>query len=96
MNLEYNNKSIRTKLDTKFLGIIMGSTLQCKAHIDSLLMKLYTPCYALRTLKLITSQRVLVIVYFSYFHSIMSYCIIFWGASPHSISFFRLQQQKKH
>ena len=26
MKLEYNNKSIGTKLDTRFLGIVMNST----------------------------------------------------------------------
>jgi hypothetical protein len=53
---EYNNKSIDTKLDTKFLGIIVDSTLQWKAHINSLLIKLNAACYALRTLKPIVSQ----------------------------------------
>jgi len=32
--LKYNNKSTDTKLDTRFLGIILDSTLQWKAHID--------------------------------------------------------------
>jgi hypothetical protein len=31
--LKYNNKSTDTKLDTKFLEIIMDSTLEWKAHI---------------------------------------------------------------
>jgi hypothetical protein len=35
----------------------------------------------------------LINTYFSYFHSIMSYGIIFWGISPHSHSVFK--QQKK-
>jgi len=66
----------------------MDSTLQWEAHIDSLLMKINAACYAWRTLKPIMSQQVLVMVYISYFHSIMSYGIIFWGASPHSINIF--------
>jgi hypothetical protein len=90
---EYNNKSIDTKLDIKFLGIIVDSTLQWKAHIDSLLIKLNAACYAIRTLKTIVSQQVLVIVYFAYFHSIMSHGIIFLGVSPHSINIFRLQKK---
>ena len=48
--LEYNNNSLHTKLGTKFLGIIMDSTLQWKAHN---LMKINAACYALGTLKLI-------------------------------------------
>ena len=92
---DYNNKLIDTKLDTKFLGIIVDSTLQWKAHIDSLLIKLNAACYALRTLKPVVSQQVLVMVYFVYFHSIMSYGIIFWGSSPHCINIFRLQKTSK-
>ena len=68
MKLEYNNKSIDTKLDTKFLGIIIDSTLKWLPHIDSLLMKLDAACYALRTLKPIVLQQELFKVYFSYFH----------------------------
>jgi len=68
MKLEYNNKSIDTKLDTKFLGMIIVSTLQWIAHIDSLLMKLDAACYTLKSLKPIVSQQELVMVYFSFFH----------------------------
>ena len=67
MKLEYNNKSTDTKLHIKLLGIIVDSTLQWKAHIDSLLMKLTAACYALRSIKPILSQQVLVTVYFSLF-----------------------------
>ena len=68
MKLEYNNKTIDTKLDTKFIGIIIDYTWQWIAHIDSLLMKLDAARYALRMLKPIVSQQVLVMVHFSYFH----------------------------
>jgi len=37
----------------------MDSTLQWKAHIDSLLMKLNAACYVLRTLVPIMSQQML-------------------------------------
>jgi hypothetical protein len=50
----------------------MDSTIQWKAYINSLLMKFSAAYYAWRTLKPIMSQ-VLVMVYISYFHSIMSY-----------------------
>jgi hypothetical protein len=51
-----DDKSIHRKSNTKFLGIIMDSTLQWKAHTDSLLTKLNTACYALRTLKQMMRQ----------------------------------------
>jgi hypothetical protein len=55
--LEYNNNSLHTKLDTKFLGIIMDSTLQWKAHKDSHLMKINAARNTLGTLKLIMSEQ---------------------------------------
>jgi hypothetical protein len=39
------------------------------------------------------SQDTLVMVYYEYFHSIMSYGIIFWGNSSYSINVFRLQKK---
>jgi hypothetical protein len=36
----------------------------------------------------------IIMVYFFYFHLIMSYGIIFWGAAPHSINIFRLYTKK--
>ena len=71
----------------------MDGTLQWQAHIHSLLLKFNATCYALRTVKLIMSQQILVTVYVSYFHLIMSYGIIFWGASPHNINICRLQKK---
>jgi hypothetical protein len=75
--LKYDTKSSDIKFGTKFLGIRMDSTLQWKAHIDLLSMKLNATCYALRTIKHTLSQQVLVMVYFSYSHSITSYGITF-------------------
>jgi hypothetical protein len=36
-------------------------------------------CYAIRAVKPYMSQESLRVIYFSYFHSIMSYGIIIWG-----------------
>jgi len=74
----------------------MDSTLQWKAHKDSLLMKLNATRYAWITLKPIMSQQVLVMAYISYFHLIMFNGIIFWGASSHSINIFSTKKKIKN
>jgi hypothetical protein len=78
---------------TKFLGILLDSTLQWKGHIELITPKLCASCYVLRTLSQIMSKEVLVMVCFSYFHSIMSYTIIFWGTSAYSNNVFKLQKR---
>jgi hypothetical protein len=42
---------------------------------------------------LFLTQDTLKIVYYSYFHSIMTYSLIFWGNSSRSINIFRLQKR---
>jgi hypothetical protein len=39
------------------------------------------------------SHETLRMIYYSYFHTVMSYGIIFWGNSPYSINIFRLQKR---
>ena len=68
-------RSVLPKVNsTKFLG-------SWKGHILDLSAKLNKACYAIRTIKSFMSLKALKTVYFSYFHSVMSYGIIFWGNS---------------
>jgi hypothetical protein len=39
------------------------------------------------------SRDVLIMIYYAYFHSILTYGIIFWGNSPYTINLFRLQKK---
>ena len=67
--------------------------LTWKEHITDLTNKLNKACFAIRAIKPYMSLRVLRTVYFSYFHSIMSYGIIFWGSSNPSNSIFKIQKR---
>jgi len=46
-----------------------------------------TEFYTIKTVKH-TTQDTLIMIYFAYFHSIMNYCIIFWGNSRCSNKIF--------
>jgi hypothetical protein len=48
-------------------------------------------CYAIRSMSHISSTGTLKSTYFDYFHSIMTYGIIFWDNSPNSKMIFTLQ-----
>jgi len=89
-----NYNSLITNINsTKFLGLTIDSTLSWKDHITELTPKLNKACYVIRTPTFLRSAGVLRMVYFSCFHSIMSYGIIFWGNSPHSINIFKIQKR---
>ena len=78
---------------TKFLGLTMDRTLSWKGHTCELSVKLNKACYAVRTIKSFMSLKALKTVYFSYFHSIMSYKVIFWGNSCVSKGIFKIQKR---
>jgi hypothetical protein len=48
----------------EFLGLIIDDNLSWKNHIDHLMSKLSSACFAVRTVKFIISQKALRIVYF--------------------------------
>jgi hypothetical protein len=87
------NRHIIHTSNIKFLGLHIDKTLSWKFHIDQLVTKMSSTCYAIRTVKGFMSQVTLKMIYFSYVHSIMEYDIICWGNSSNSINVFRMQKQ---
>jgi len=81
MKINCDNKVINKTKNTKFLGLNIDSSLPWKNHIYQMMIKLSKACYAISYVKHSMSQDTLRIIYFSYFHSILSYGIIFWGNS---------------
>ena len=65
------SNTITTNINsTRFLGLIIDSTLLWKDHIVELTSKLNKTCYAIRVIKPFMSLDVLKIIYFSYVHSV--------------------------
>jgi hypothetical protein len=81
----YKNKEIANTSNTKFLRLTSDNAFSWKNHtIDATVPKQSSSCFAVRAVKPFLSQEFLRMVYFSYFHSIMTYRLIFWGNSYHS------------
>jgi len=55
--------------------------------------KLNNACFAIRATKTLLTWKSWKVVYYSYFHSVMSYGIIFWGTSPYSNNILRIQKR---
>ena len=76
MQIIASNTIITNINSTRFLGLIIDSTLSWKDHIVELTSKLNKVYYAIRMTKPLMSLDVLKVIYF-YVHSVMSYGIIF-------------------
>jgi len=87
------SKKITMVNSTKFLGLTLDSALSWRPHIDTIAPKLSSASFALRCVKPLLSLQSLRMVYFSYFHSLLTYGIIFRGNSRHSHTIFRLQKR---
>jgi len=61
-----------------------------RVHFDHLIPKLSSAWCAIRTLKQIMPQGMLVMICYDHFHSLMTDGIIFWGNFPYTIHTFRL------
>ena len=94
MQIISSNTVITNINSTKFLGLIIDSTLSWKDHITRLRLKLNKACYAIRAIKPFMSLDVMKIIYYSYVHSVISYGIIFLGNS-HLTSHLKIAYNKE-
>ena len=89
----YEDKQINIVNETKFLGLFVNNNLSWKTHIESIRSKLSWACYAMRSVKPYVTINTLKMIYYSYFHFVMTYGLLFWRNSPDSIKIFRLQKR---
>jgi hypothetical protein len=93
INIEKDNKIITQTNFVKFLGITVNNTLSWKQHIDTITPKLNKAFYIIRRSKLYLSHDVLKMVYYAFFHSVMSYGLIFCRNSTNIKCVFKLQKR---
>jgi len=91
--IKYDQECITNSSGIKFLGLTIDDTLSWKQHIEQVLNKMCTVCYALRNIKYIVPIDTLRVIYFAHTHSIISYGIIFWGSSSYANKVFILQKK---
>ena len=85
IQIMYEDKHICTAIETKFLGIVINNNLSWKTHTESIKSKLSSACYSKWSVKPYVSINTLKMIYYSYFHSVMTYGLLFWGHSTDSI-----------
>ena len=67
--------------------------LNWKSRIETILPKLSSACFAMRSIKSLVSQQMLKEIYYSHFHKIILYGLMFQGNSAHSARVFRMQKR---
>jgi hypothetical protein len=73
IQIKYEDKQIRTVNETTFRGLFINNNLAWKTHIECIKSKLSSACYAMRSVKPYTTTNILKMIYYSYFHSKMTY-----------------------
>jgi len=84
---------ICTAIETNYLGLFINNTRSWKTHIECIKCKLSSARYTMFPIKPYVSINTLKIINYSYFHSVMSYGLLFWEHSSDSIKIFRLQKK---
>ena len=62
-------------------------------HIESVKSKLCSACYVMWSVKPYLSINTLKMIYYAYFHSVVTYGLLLWGHSPNIIKISRLQKK---
>lgn len=91
--IHIDSKVLNLTKKTKFLGLTLDSKLQWGPHIADLSGKLSSAAYAVRKIRECTDVKTARIVYYSYFHSLMSYGLLLWGNAADANSIFLLQKR---
>ena len=93
INIVSNDNLITTLPNVMFLGIYIHNSINWSCPIEYIIPKLSSPCYIMRSIKPFMSLNTLKTSYYSYFNTIKSYSLPFWGNLPHSIKIFRMQKR---
>jgi hypothetical protein len=93
LNITLMNNQITDSTNTKFLGLNINETLSWKSHINQILLRLSSACYAIKVITPLITEDTLKMIYYSSVHSIITYGIIFRGNSPLSNTIFMIQKR---
>jgi hypothetical protein len=94
--------------DTRLTVLELARILVCAPQVNqravgriksigctSIIPKLNSTCYIMRSIRSYMTLNVLKTIYYSYFNSIMSYGLILGGNTPHSLKIIRMQKKKQ-
>jgi hypothetical protein len=84
----YKAKLIQEEINSKFLALEIDKHMNWRMHIQLILPKLSSVCCAMRCMKHYNNIETLKKIYHAYFHSIVTYGVIFGVTRRTLIKFF--------
>jgi len=93
LSISYQNKHTIKVKKVRFLGLTVDNYLSWTFHIEEIIPKLHKACFAIRSVRPYLSYEVVRMIYFPYFHSVMSYGIIFRGNSSQNNSILKIKKK---
>ncbi len=95
ITLKLNGIIIYESPTVKYLGLLLDARLSWKAHIFALRKKLSTAVGIMYKLKSFCSDHILKSIYYSIFHSHISYGLLLWGKADNYLTEPIFKMQKK-
>lgn len=87
------NRNFTDGSSITFLGLTIDDSLSWSQHIEIVCKRLSSAVFMFRQLKKVLDFNTLRMAYFALFHSKITYGIVAWGNSSHSIDVFILQKK---
>ena len=94
-SINFNNNILRESNRIRYLGVIIDPLLSWQIHISELCKKLSRAVGLLNKIKLLCQKKTLKDIYYSIFHSHLSYGIEIWGAANKNLIKRLIFLQKK-
>jgi hypothetical protein len=91
--IKYDQECITNTIKIKFLRLTIDDTSRWKQHIEQVINKMCSACYALRNIKRIAPVNTLRVIHFAHIHSVISCSITFWSSSYYANKVFILQKK---
>lgn len=88
-----NQGVIRRVESHKVLGLIIEERLEWNAHIDGLVRKMGSYCFAINRMRNLLHTKDIIKLYYAFVYSLFKYCIIFWGNSSGCERVFKVQKR---
>jgi hypothetical protein len=70
--IKHEDKQIRTVKEAKFHGLLIINNLYWKTHTECIKSELSSACYAMRSITPYVTTNTMKMIYYSYFHSVMT------------------------